>query len=80
MPPIWTMLAAEKRRDESFMKQHLLKLSAAVILASTCFIGTPMATAGWFGSGSKSEWLSPTALAATTDGKLMFDSLVEALS
>ena len=62
------------------MKQHLLKLSAAVILASTCFIGTPMATAGWFGSGSKSEWLSPTALAATTDGKLMFDSLVEALS
>ena len=54
------------------MKQHLLKLSAAVILASTCFIGTPMATAGLFGSWSKSEWLSPTALAVTADGKTMF--------
>jgi len=54
------------------MRQHLLKLSAALILTSTCFIGTPAATAGFFGSRSKSEWLSPTALAATADGKTMF--------
>ncbi|MFA7004367.1 MAG: cytochrome D1 domain-containing protein [Verrucomicrobiia bacterium] len=54
------------------MKQNLLKLGAALILISTCFIGTPSATAGLFGPRSKSQWLSPTALAATADGKTMF--------
>ncbi|MBI5686952.1 MAG: c-type cytochrome [Verrucomicrobia bacterium] len=52
------------------MRQHLLKLGAALFLISTCLIATP-ATAGFFGR-SKSDWLSPTALAATADGSTMF--------
>jgi YVTN family beta-propeller protein len=54
------------------MKQRLLKLSAVLILTSACFLCAPKTTAGWFGSRSGSEWLSPTALAATADGKTMF--------
>jgi len=54
------------------MKQNLLKLGAALILISVCSIGTPSATAGLFGSRSKSGWLSPTALVATADGKTLF--------
>ncbi|MFA5190999.1 MAG: c-type cytochrome [Verrucomicrobiia bacterium] len=54
------------------MKQNLLKLSAALILTSTCFIGTPATTAAPSSSRSKSGWLSPTALVATADGKTMF--------
>jgi YVTN family beta-propeller protein len=52
------------------MRQHLLKLSAALFLISTCLIATP-ASAGFF-SRSKSDYLSPTALAATADGGTMF--------
>lgn len=54
------------------MKRNILKFSAAVILVSTCFTGAPTATAGLFGSRSRSEWLSPTALAASADGKTLF--------